>query len=518
MRSTGERNSHKVEFRDLFQSWLNCHRSWKNSRIQEKYLCLLALYPVKFCTDRKSTERIIMRPRTINLGMAFLALTLLIEGAMVSGESHALQDHWGAAVYENIVVWIYKIDGSEDIYGYNLTTKQMFQVTTHKGDQEYPAIYKDTVVWMDYRDGNYDIYGYNLTTGQELPVIIADGDQMDPAIYDDIVVWQDNRNGNWDIYGAHLLTNQEFPIITEPSDQSAPAIYEDTVVYADNVSGSWDIYAYNMLTGERIQVTAAPGDQIVPEIFQDFIVWADNRNGNWDIYGYNLAASEEIPIVTDSGSQMLGGIYGDIVVWADDRNGDFDIYGYNLVEREEFCLVTNPSDQLFPAIYGDTVIWTDTRNGNWDLYGSWLSGGEEFRITGEDQQAHKGETEDYEAEYLILEAYHLEGATLTVCFQNKLDTETIVNSEYKNDSLITSQLQETLQGNTRTCFSLRGAYTIEDKVTLITEKGTILSFTVNPEEVEIPSEMDVYTTLLFLIPLLLGTIIIVLVILRKKNG
>jgi beta propeller repeat protein len=244
-------------------------------------------------------------------------------------------------------------------------------------------------------------------------------------------------------------------------------------------------------------------------------VWFDNRNGNWDIYGYDLAANEEVPIVTNSGSQMLEGIYGNIVVWSDDRNGNYDIYGYNLTEREEFPLVTNPSDQLFPAICGDTVIWTDTRNGNWDLYGSSLSGGDEFRITGEDQQPRKGETEDYEAEYLVLEAYHLEGATLTVCFQNNQDTETIVNTEYKNDSLITSQLQETLQGNARTCFPLHGAYAIGDKVTLLTEKGTILSFTVNPEKVETPSEMDVYTKLVFLIPLLLAAITVLFVILRR---
>lgn len=473
---------------------------------------------VRSCTDRRNMERIMMRSRNINLVMAFLALTLFIEGAIVSGDSDTLQDHWGAAIYGDIVVWMATTNSREDIYGYNLATKHMFQVTTHAGPQEFPAVYDDIVVWMDYRNRNWDIYGYNLTTGQEFEVAKADGDQMDTAIYDGIVLWADNRNGNWDIYGYNLSTGEELYLSSAESNQMSPAIYDNVVVWSDDRNGSWDIYACDVLTGKEIPIAVAPGDQKVPEIFEDFVIWRDNRNGNWDIYGYNLTTAQEVPIVINPSSQALGGIYGNIVVWVDDRNGDFDVYGYDLAAEEEFAIAVVPNNQLMPAIHGDTVVWTEGRNDRLDLYGHSLSSRLGFWITGEDQQPHEGETEDYEAEYLVLETYHLEGAILTVCFQNKLDTESIMSSEYKNDSLITSQLQEILQGNAQTCFSLHGEYAIGDNVTLLTEKGTILSFTVNPEEVETPSEMDVYTKLVFLIPLLLAAILVLFVILRKKGG
>ncbi len=96
-----------------------------------------------------------------------------------------------------------------------------------------PAIYGDIVVWRDYRNVNGDIYGYNLKTKQEFQITTDPAEQYDSVIYGDIVVWYDHRNGNTDIYGYNLKTKQEFQITTDPADQYNPAIYGDIVVWYD---------------------------------------------------------------------------------------------------------------------------------------------------------------------------------------------------------------------------------------------------------------------------------------------
>lgn len=96
------------------------------------------------------------------------------------------------------------------IFGLNLLTEEEFSIL---GTEEefsvfswFPALYGDIVVWDDEEEPNSNIYGYNLTTGQLFHVMTNEGSQHSPAIYGDIIVWEDDRNGNLDIYGCSLET------------------------------------------------------------------------------------------------------------------------------------------------------------------------------------------------------------------------------------------------------------------------------------------------------------------------
>jgi hypothetical protein len=72
-----------------------------------------------------------------------------------------------------------------------------------------PRIHKHIAVWQDKSNGTWDIRGYNLATRQEFAVThLKMSQQVNPAVYVDtearraVIVWQDNRDGNWDIYAA----------------------------------------------------------------------------------------------------------------------------------------------------------------------------------------------------------------------------------------------------------------------------------------------------------------------------
>jgi len=118
--------------------------------------------------------------------------------------------HHNPAIHNNIVVWT---DNYDILYGYNLKTTKEFKIAatsmdectdSTKGRDHNPAIYNNIVVWTDCRNGNPDIYGFNLTTDQEFQITTNKYCQNDPVIYNNYVVWQDNQNGNWDIYGADI--------------------------------------------------------------------------------------------------------------------------------------------------------------------------------------------------------------------------------------------------------------------------------------------------------------------------
>lgn len=126
------------------------------------------------------------------------------------------------AIHNDIVVWTESDD--DIIYGYNLVTHEEFLIGTaslNECPRQYrfgssnvesrrPRIYNDIVIWVDFRNGNEDIYGYNLSTDEEFQVTTNGTRQHSPALSNTIVVWQDNRNGNWDIYGADISS----PLIT----------------------------------------------------------------------------------------------------------------------------------------------------------------------------------------------------------------------------------------------------------------------------------------------------------------
>jgi beta propeller repeat protein len=120
------------------------------------------------------------------------------------------------AIHENTIIWT--ATSNYIIYAYDLVTSQESVIATasmkkcylqipHRSacdDLQRPAIFKNIIVWVDCRNENEDIYGYNLSTDQEFQVITDEYSQCSPALYEDFVVWQDNRNGNWDIYGMYV--------------------------------------------------------------------------------------------------------------------------------------------------------------------------------------------------------------------------------------------------------------------------------------------------------------------------
>jgi beta propeller repeat protein len=234
------------------------------------------------------------------------------------------------------VVWTDPKNENFNIYGYNLSAKEEFQISANAEVQMKPAIYKDTVVWEDSRHHDSTIYGYTISTGEEFRIPINryffpfEYDQYNAVIHNDIVVWKEDFFNN--IYAYNLKTSKLYRI----------AICRDGTCRFSNVP-FFDFWR--------------------PALYNNIIIWVDCRHGNEDIYGYNLETHQEIKIVTHESSQRSPAIYEDIIVWQDNRNGNWDIYGLRLTPPYEKALNQTRTrviflDYIWSFILGSAVLLT----------------------------------------------------------------------------------------------------------------------------------------------------------------
>jgi len=289
------------------------------------------------------------------------------------------------AISGNTVVWTDRRDGTSNIYGYSLATREEFSICTngHAGD---PAISGNTVVWSDRRDGTRDIYGYNLVTREEFP-ICTNGSPAWAAISGNTVVWMDYRNGKGDIYGYDLTTAEESLILSMESPYTSfdlRGISGDTILLRAYLGSGCEILAYDLTAHEMSTIynwsaaTAISGDTII---------WLESSSGGWSMHSYSLSTCQETIAWTIAREGVEGwgyaytdpAISGDTIAfrfwgYADDGSDWSKIYGYNLATHEEFLVryIPSPPGTVYyggVGIDNDTIVWPDRGN----IYGETIN-------------------------------------------------------------------------------------------------------------------------------------------------
>jgi beta propeller repeat protein len=120
-------------------------------------------------------------------------------------------DQQNIAVWGDVVVWQDNSSGNYDIVAADISepgNPLPFDIATGALLQQNPDISGNIVVYQQFDDAgqDWDIYGYNLTTQEQFQITDSDDDEVNPAISGNVVVWQDNRDdGPWNIYAAILF-------------------------------------------------------------------------------------------------------------------------------------------------------------------------------------------------------------------------------------------------------------------------------------------------------------------------
>jgi beta propeller repeat protein len=116
-------------------------------------------------------------------------LDQFISASSLQQENPAIGGDW--------VVWQEDFgDGDFDIYAADISDPASpveSALVENASSQINPDISGHLVVWQDNRNGNWDIYGYNLITREEFQITTDLADQTNPAISGSLVAWEDSR-------------------------------------------------------------------------------------------------------------------------------------------------------------------------------------------------------------------------------------------------------------------------------------------------------------------------------------
>ena len=215
----------------------------------------------------------------------------------------------------DFVVWKESTEKTgDDIWGYNLATREKFVINNEPGNQRFPYIVGDHVLYRGeekYETRTHWTYHlYNLTTGETLAVDITSNAHLSylPLFEDDFPAWE------------------YMPWIYYESLGYDPSVVTDgrTIIWLDNspTTPLWedgragDIVAYNYDQQTEIRLPrtwAYVGEYAVSG---NFVVWTEGGKRQYhDIFGYDIASGSRFPIF--QGDTWVGNVAMDdgVVIW-----------------------------------------------------------------------------------------------------------------------------------------------------------------------------------------------------------
>ncbi|MBN2620932.1 PD40 domain-containing protein [candidate division WOR-3 bacterium] len=189
-------------------------------------------------------------------------------------------------------------DGDDDVYLYNIQTKEVTNLTNNTAKDFSPSFSPDgkEIVFISNRDNEYrwEIYRMeiasqdikrltNNTYWDGFPKFTPDGKK---------VIFSSKRDGSEDIYIMNKNGSGEKILYATESDENDPQIHGDYLYFKSNQSGEWVIYRYNMETEDIMALTKDTYPNWNPRISLNGsrLTLARKIKNQWRLYYMDLEA------------------------------------------------------------------------------------------------------------------------------------------------------------------------------------------------------------------------------------
>ena len=131
----------------------------------------------------------------------------------------------------NIVVW----EGNDQIFFYNIQTKQTTQVTNNSLENEDPQVSGNYIVWEAYDGNDEEIFLYNIGTGSTTQLTDNNTNDEDPQISGTNIVWEGFDGSDEEIFYYDIETQEITQVTDNNIDDEDPQISGKNIVWeADN--------------------------------------------------------------------------------------------------------------------------------------------------------------------------------------------------------------------------------------------------------------------------------------------
>ena len=194
------------------------------------------------------------------------------------------------------IVFVSDRDGDEDLYLYDMTTKEIRRLTNNAAQDFAPSFAPDgkEVAFVSNIDNPYkwEIYSINVENGRMRR--LTDNDYWDGfprfTANGQAIVFSSKRNGSEDIYVMRRDGGAEELLFASPGDDNDPTLIKGNLFFKSQMDDGWEIYQYNIRTRGLVRITNNSFDDWNPHISDDGTKMLVSRKikGRWTLYFINL--------------------------------------------------------------------------------------------------------------------------------------------------------------------------------------------------------------------------------------